>query len=167
MLKAWILVFSLILALTFAGESDSIIQSNSDGEILNVDVVALDGKVFLQATQFLKDGSSLSPYIISNLEREVVALPLLCMNSVGDSVIIWQSLNPATNSICIEAASYLQNLGWSKPLIVTDDLANVEAGNYRLYLNDNGQFIIFWSLISPDGTDITSKNIILKVSDLY
>lgn len=167
MLKIWMVAFVLMVELIFAGESNSIIQSNSDGETINIEVVALDGGVLLQATQFLQDGSSTPPYTISSPERDVVTLPLLSMNNTGDSVVIWQSLNGETNSICIEAATYSQNLGWSKPTIVTNDLDNLEAGNYRLHLNDNGQFIIFWSIISPDGKNITPKNTIIKISDLF
>ena len=158
---------SFMFGSLLANDANTVFQSNGNGNAINVEVVVSGERVSLQATIFLGDGSIADVSPISSLDRDVITLPVVSVNQSADIVVVWQSFNPATNMICIEGAAYTQSLGWSEPNIITSDSDFVEAGNYRVQLNENGLFILFWSRIVPPKLNGVQATTILKISDFF
>lgn len=157
----------LMIQRIFADESNSIVSSNSAGDMISIEVIASQGKPGLQAHHFLSNSNETFLYSISHPERELVSFPVMEMISSGESVALWQSFNTTTNMIVLEATAYSKDLGWSSPKILSEDFEKIEPGIYQLYLYENGLVRVFWSDFSDDETQKISKTVILKISDLF
>ncbi len=167
MITLRLIFLCLVFVNAVADDSGSIVQTNRQGDVITVDVVLSEEKVVLNATVFKSDTKEVESSVISSPERDVIALPSVSLNNLGDIVVVWQTLNLETKMISIEAVGYASSCGWSEPKIISNDSDFIEAGNYRVQLTERGDIVLFWSRIVPPKMNGVSTNSVLKLANLF
>lgn len=169
MLMRHMLLWLVLIYLNFGNcvaSSNLLTQVSNDGEVISLEVVIKD-RAQIQAKHVAADGSCIDEHIVSSSEREVITLPQIEMNSMGDSVVVWQSVFLLKNLICLEVSAYIKGIGWSDPLIITNELQRVEPGNYTVKLSEEGSVIIVWTAIESNKSTPVYKSLSINMLDLF
>lgn len=91
-------------------------------------------------------------------ENECARDPCFVMNSVGDGVVVWNSISPSTSN-CYISASILNKGSWSDAIIISESNENVLS--YTPRINELSKISVIWncypSLESTD-TEIHSSS---------